>query len=829
MKKILLAFLLSLSLLGCSGDSVHRSSDSLADKSLSKMMFFNFIESVFGCDSAETAASWATMFSNKNTTSGYECQGENNTFVDLSKIMDVEDNTVTVIVGVAVGLIALLSILFAIQAWATGNEILTKNTAGRALEIALNIIFRYKAKSIFVVALALGWMIATGFLERVDEEKLLKEKTVEIPHFSVKTSFAKSIFDYQLCVKSSTITSDEDPSINILKTDTGYILEGHYKYCELSGGFAIDKLGNEIAKANNLFDYEKMQENSIISNLRTLFQKTDLVAKRAASSKSLTIVVNLPSPMTCSNTPSTYDGLTVEDRTEVIWKDLECASRDFVVSMTKFKGMTEERMDSLAELNGTRRVHLCEGEFSNPPYLKKSQMVEKYRSCIATNCSESLYACSIALSKFNEVSKEKQIDFLTTSTFSVFEDEPEIRSAKMFLGTLSANLQFDEDPPPFGFDKNYVAKLPATPMKDSNMTYEEIKALLFNIQILTYEKAAMNFSVSDFINRQIDPDNGGLYGTQRYIDCSKSYFTITPNNYDCGSFIYESKLLGYTMYAGAVQLAMMNKLLKPKEGFKKMDKKDVGYTAATETMKKAGVNKKILALALPFLVDNVGALVFEDVFQQNYHKIMGQKGEYYAALTCVMLSPTCSNAIDNITALLFLGYGVFAWVIPLSPLFIIFGILNTYYGRPIYRAVINIIYYIIKFGSEQVRRDVDKHDLVTFTENLAIKPLAIAMYFVFSQLLFYIIMLFIVQDIEKFVAAILGISTDEHGFTGQIIVSIFSVVFIYFFYVLSLLVWIKGVNSLDNREGTVTSSDGRIQNAAEYKSYAKALKGKGMD
>lgn len=829
MKKILLSFFLALSLFGCSGDAVHRASDNVASKDLSKVMFFNMIESVFGCKYAIIAADAATFFSPSNTKAVYECQGENNTFVGLSTIRDAEDHTVEVIIGVPIALLALLSIIFVIQSYSSPAKILTLNTGNRILEVSLNLFFRFKTVLIFVIALGIGWMLATGFLDEVDKEKLLKEKSVEIPNFSVKAAFAKSIYDYQLCVKSSTIVTDEDPSIIILKTDSNYILEGHYNQCELTGGFVIDKQGIEIAKANGFFDYESMQENSIISNLRTLFKKTDTIAKRTAISKSINMIVNLPENLSCDNIPKSYDGLTKEDRAEAVWKEIECASRDFVVSMTKFKGMTEERMDTLAELNGTRRVHICEGEFGDTPYLNRQQMVEKYRSCIATNCAESNYACSIALSKFNEANKEKQIDFLLTSTFSVFEDEPEIRSAKMFLGTLTANLQFDETPPPFGFDKNHIAKLPATTMKDSTMSFKEVQELLLNMKILEYEKAALEFSPSDFINRQLDPDNGGLYGMQRFIDCSKSYFTITPNHYDCGSFIYESKLVGYTMYSGALQLISMNKLMKPKEGYKKLDKTDPSYTAATEAMKMAGVNKKILALALPFLVDNVGALVFEDVFQQNYHKIMGQKGEYYAALSCVMLSPSCSKAIDNIAGALLIGYAVFAWVIPLSPLFIIIGILNSYYGRPIYRSIINIIYYIVKFGSEQVRRDIDKHDLVTYTENLAIKPFAIAAYFVFSQLLFYIIMLFIVQDIETFVSALFGIKADSDGFVGQIVVKVFSVVFIYFFYVLSLLVWIKGVNSLDSREGTVTSSDGRIQNAAEFRSYAKAMKGKGMD
>ncbi|WP_372821399.1 hypothetical protein ACCE15_19235 [Pseudomonas parafulva] len=829
MKKLIFGFLLAITLVGCSDDTMHTSADKLAAKDLSKNMYFNRLEAEKGCAVAQEAvASLPTSSKSDSAKPTYECQGDNNTFTSFENILDVKDLTVSTILSGFLFLLLVFGSIVTIKNYSTGNKALTANNLGKGLSFVFNVILRHKVGVILGFIGTYAYMIASGFLDEMDEQKLLKEKSSEIPDFSVKTAFAKSIYDYQICVKASDFKDvDDDARIKIIKTDAAYLIEAKYKYCELNGRFAIDKQGIEIAKANNLFDYEAMQEKSIIENLSKLIESTDLVATRTVIAKKSLDIVKLPEILTCENTPVSYTGLSKEDKAEVIWKDLECASRKFVVNMTKFKGMTEENMDTLAELTGTRRVHICEGEFSEQPYLKRKDMIERYRSCIASNCSESTYACSVALSKFNQVNQVNQVDFLTTTTFNIFEDEPDARSAKMFLGTLNADLVFDENPPPFSLEKKYIAAINVSTNANGNIEYKDIQSFLLNMKLLDWEKAALNFSITDFINKQLDPDNGGLYGMQRFLDCSKSYFTIDANKYDCGSFVYESKLFGYTLLAGGKQLALMNKLLSPKENFKKLDKTDPAYTAANAAMKTVGIDRKILALALPFLVDNLGGVIFEDVFQQNYHSIMGQKGEYYAAMSCVMLSPSCADAIDLIANLCMIGYVVFTWVIPLSPLLMVIPIMNSYFGRQLYKTITIVFFYIIKYGSDQIRRDIDKHDMWIYLENVLIKPMAIVIYFVYSNIFFYIIMMFIVQDMELFIGDIFRISSED-GMAGQAIIKIFSVLFINMFYMLCLFIWLKCCDSLDKRDGTVTHSDGRIQNQAEFRKHAQAMKGKGL-
>ncbi|WP_329028856.1 hypothetical protein [Pseudomonas aeruginosa] len=832
MKKLLFAFLLSLTLIGCSGDSVHRSSNELSKEDISHSLFFNMMEVIFTCELTQTAADFVQTGDSLQKAK-YECQGENNPFADLSGIISIEDKTIAFITKAFLTFALIVGFIFTIMYYSTGNKILTLNNTGKVLEIALNVLFRYKARIIICVAVVAGYMLVFGFIQEIDKEKLYKERSVEIPHFSVKNTFVKSIFDYQLCVKSSDFEpTGESPNIRIFKTNNGYRIEAQYKYCELTGGFAIDTQGNEIAKLNNLFDYESMQEQAITKNLNKLIAKTELVAQRTVIAQNTYDVVKIPEILTCTNTPISYSGLTDEDKSEVIWKDLECAGREFVVEMSKFNGMTEERMDTLSELTGTRRVHICEGEFTDQPFTNKEGMLEKYRACISSNCSESgsTYSCGVALSKFNEMNQDKKIDFLTLSTYSVFENEPEIRSAKMFLGTLSAQLTFENTPAPFTIERNEMVSFPvSTSNTTSQMSYQKVVDFLNKVDLLTWKKAALSFSVSDFINRQLDPDNGGLYGIGRFLDCSTSFFSMTLKNYDCGTFQSESKLLADTFYASATQLVLMKNLMKPKSGREKLKKTDTGYQAAQAGFNSFGINKRIVAYALPFLADYTGSMLFEDVFQENYHRVMGQKGEYYTALLCIELSQTCADSVETVSVGLYTGYAIFGWVIPFAPYFIMIGFLARYHGKAIYRAIINIMYFIIKYGSEQVRRDVDKHDLVIFIEDLILKPLAIGVYFVFSQIMFYVIMIFYIEDIRGFTGSVFGLNAQTHGMTGEIIVTVFSLMFVYFFYIVSLMIWISGVNSIDDREGNVTSSDGRIQNAAELRSYAKAMKGKGMD
>lgn len=828
MKKLFFAFLFTI-LAGCSGDSVHRAAEKLDDQPLNKIMFLNAVESLFGCENTQDVVELVQFFRTQKAV--YECQGEFNTFVSTYEVVDKTDHTMHYILGVCVFGFVLAAIVFIIKNRSTGTKILTLNTAGEFLGFVIHTAMRAKLRFIFALFCIVGWMLSTGFLKEADDAKLFQEKAVEMPHLSVKNRFAKDIYNYLLCVKSNTFDSKENPSINILKTNNGYKLEAQYQYCQLNGGFVIDKEGVEIAKANSFFDYEKMQEEQIVKHLNTLISKIDLVAKRTAIAQKTQHQVTIPKLLTCENTPVSYTGLTKEDRYNVIWKDLECAGRSFVLSMNKTKDMTEDRLESLVLISGSRKIHMCDGAFTTQAFTDRKGMQEKYKSCITENCSgsASLYACSVALGKYNKVATKRYMDFLITSTFSIFEDEPDTRSAKMFLGTLNAKTQFDENFTPFTIDRKPMALLPVSLESSSQMSFQDVANFLQFIDLLDLEKAAIEFSPLDFLNRQIDPGNGGIYGTDRYKKCFSNPYGIFDKSYDCGGFTYESKLLGDKFYAGWMQLVLMNKLMTAKEGREKLAKTDPAYTAAKEGMKMAGIKKTALAAILPFMFDDLGGLIFEDVYQENYHEVMGQKGEYYAAMTCVMISKPCADVIDKATDALFIGYVIFSWVIPLTPLFVMTGLIAAYFTPVFFRPMTMVLRFIIQFGKEQNDKSIDKHDVVLESENLILKPMSIAVGFILSQIFFLILAVFFIQDITEFTSSIVEITATEAGPLGEIIITLYSLFFIYLFYMVSMFLWVAYIASVERRDGVVTTADGKIQNAAEMKRYGKALKGKGLD
>ncbi|HFZ2576814.1 TPA: hypothetical protein ACIJ25_006404 [Pseudomonas aeruginosa] len=829
MKKLLFAFLISTSLLGCSGDSVDKSADKLREKSLNQVMFLNAMESVFGCETTQDAVDLVQF--NKTNKATYECQLDNNTFVATHEVISKTDGTLQYLFKGFISALIVIGLIVAIKHRSTGTKFLSYNNTGKFLSLVINVFLRYKIRFIWAILIFAGWMIATSLLEELDDEKLYKEKSVEIPHFSVKTVFAKSIYDYQLCVKSSDFnTSNEDPSIRIIKSNNAYKIEAQYRYCELNGGFQIDKEGIEVAKANGLLDFEAFQEQSIVANLKRLFEQTDLVAQRTIIAEPTYDVVRIPQILTCENTPTSYSGLSDEEKSEVVWKDLECASRAFVVATNKFSGMTEERMDTLQTLTGGRRVLLCEGELSNQPFTNREGMKERYKACVSRNCTDggSIYSCGVALSKFNIANQEKMIDFLSLSTFSVFESEPEIRSAKMFNGTLNAQFVFEENPSPYTVNRKTLATFTVSKIQNSKMSYQAVGNFLNKVDLITLKNAAINFSPMDFISRQLDPGNGGVYGTKRYLSCFTNPFSLFDNKYDCGSLFSESTLVGNVMYVGAGQLTLLNSFLKPKTGRKKLDKTDTSYTTAKEGLKLAGIDRKKAALLLPFLFDEAGGMVFEDVYQENYNQVMGQKGEYFAAMTCITISKACADVVETVADGLYIGYVIFSWVIPLTPLLTFLGLLAAYFAPALFTPITIVIRYIVKYGKNENREDLDKHVMVTQGENLLLKPFAMVVGFIISQLIFYIIAIFFIQDITEYTSEVIDL-TSEAGMAGDFLNTIYSMCFVYFFYIISVFLWISYIASVERSDGVVTSSDGKIQNASEMRRYGKAMKFKGLD
>lgn len=829
MKKLIFGFLLTLSLFGCSGDSVHRSAEKLDDDSLDHKMFLNITESLFGCEETKTVVEVVQHWRVQKAT--YNCQGENNTFVDMHPLIDGSDTILHKLLSVCMlGLMAAY-IVFAIKNRSTGTKILSLNTVGLFSGFLIHLVMRYNIRLIFAFFLIAGWMLATGFMKDSDNIKQFQDKAVELPSLTVKNKFSKDLFDYLLCKNSTGFVTSENPNLFIVKTGNGYKIQAQYKYCEFDGSFGIDTAGIEIAKKNSFFDYEKMQETEIISELQKLVGRIDLIAKRAAIAQNTLDVVRVPQILTCENTPVSYSGLSNEDKYNVIWKDLECASKPFVLALNKTSGMTEERLETLATLTGSKKIHICDGEFVQQAMTDKAGMLQKYKSCINTSCGgdASLYACSVALGKYNRIDEKVNLDFLTTSTFSIYDEEPEIRSAKMFMGTLQGRTIFNKEPIPFTVDRNPIATLPVSIASDSRMSFQKVGDLLTAFDIIAKEQSVAEFSVSDFLSKQIDPGDDGFIGTTRYFSCLSNPFGIFKDKYDCGGYIYESKLIANKFEALWGQITLAKTLLTPKSGRGKLDKTDPAYTAASEGMKYAGIPKTALAALLPFMFDEVGGLLFEDVYQENYSSIMGQKGEYYAAMGCIMSSKTCADVLDSAADALMIGMIIFGWIIPLTPLFIMTGLIAKYYSKSFIKPMLMIIRFIVKFGQNDQRPDLDKNEVVIECENLILNPLTISVGYILSQILFGVIAIFFIGDIVEFTRSVIEITNGDAGYLGEILTIIFSLIYIYLFYMISMMSWVAYVASVERSDGNVTTSDGKIQSAADLRRYRKATTGRGLE
>lgn len=829
MKKVLALIFLLTFLAGCENDSVHRASARMAaDKEISHDMMLNAMEAQYGCPYAESAVELAQRGVPDEQKAKYICQGDNNTFTSVNEPREKGNTIIQVIVGIVLAPLIVLSIILGIKNRSTGTPILSKNAVMSIIEHAFNLIIRFKMVYILLIAAIFGLMITTNAGYEIKEKMVYREDPIKIPNFSVKTGLALNIFEYQLCIKASTLpSSTTNSSIRISKQGYGYKIKAGYLNCQLDGGFAVDRLGNDIAKKLSLLDYELLQERTVRENLSPLIAATDALAQRVANAEKQIIRRNIPEYLTCENLPTDFSGLEPEDMHEVVMKSLECSSREFVFKMSKYSGMTEKLIDDNEIKNGNRNVYMCSGDFFMHTGTDLAGIRAKYQSCVTANCngSGSSYACGVALAKLDSVTEDKKINLLTITTSGFYEKPISYRSTKMILGTIATRFTMVEEATPPNDEDQPVASFPSSTVH-GRMSYEATNNFYTQSDLIYAEKNKQEFSISKLIS-MLDPGNGGLFGIDKFFTCYNQPYTVTPEGFNCSDFDSESKILGNTMWASASMLTLGNKLLKPTGGRTKEKAEEVAYGAMKGGLNVLGVTKKATAFFLPFIYSE-GLPVFEDVFEENFQRVMGQRSEYYAAMTCIQLSSSCSATIDTVASLLYAASVVFNFVMPLAYLFAFIAILAGYLAFIYAKGILAGPRYAIKYGSHDMRKDLDKHDSIIDIENVALKPISMFVGFYLSNMFFVVFSLIYIGNPYEFATAVLSIGVDDL-LAGKVVASIVALLVIYIAFVsCGVMTWIHYIASVENRDGSVTNSDGKIQNAAELGKYAKTMTGKGL-
>lgn len=828
MRKLLALFIFLTLLAGCEGDSVHRAAERMSnDNSLDKNMVLNAFEAQYGCDVVQDSVERAQRGVSDTGKAKYNCQGDNNTFTSVNEPREKGENIIQTVVKVIMVPFLLLGILVVIQNKSTGNNGIKTNVFIFILENAFNLIVRFKMVSILVFLAIFGLMISKNAQNEILEQKVYREAPIKIPNFSIKTGLALNIFEYQLCIKSNTIPqSNEDAAIRISKIGYGYELKGAYMNCQLDGGFAVDRLGNEIARRYSLLDFETLQERQVRENLAKLIAATDVLATRVAAAEGEVIRRSVPDFLTCENLPTQFSGMEPEDTHNVVMKTLECVSRDFVFNMSRYSGMTEKEIDNLEAKTKGRNVFMCSGEFVKQTGTDLAGIRAKYQACVTQNCngSGSSYACGVALAKYNSVFPDEEADLLTIPTTGFYEKPINYNSAKMILGTISVKFTMDEEVKPRKQNGMPIASFPSSSAY-GRMTYEQTQNFYTRSDLFYSEKHKQNFSVSNLIS-QLDPGNGGLFGLDKFFACYNQPYSITPEYHNCQDFPSESKILGNTFWASASMLTLGNKLMKKSDARKKEKAEEVAYSAIKGGISVVGISKKVAAGFLPFIYSE-GLPVFEDVFEENYQRIMGQRSEYYAAMTCSLLSDACSRTIDTIASILYAASVVFNFVIPLGYLLAFITILTGYFAFIYAKGTLAGPRYAIKYGSDQARNDIDKHDSIIDMENTWLKPLAFVTGFYLSNIFFLIFSLIYIGNPYEFASSILSISLNDL-FVAKVVASVVALLTIYISFTACVMMWVNYIASVEHRDGVVTASDGKFQNAAELGRYAKSMTGKGL-
>jgi hypothetical protein len=848
MKFILIAAL-SLFLSGCWDSTIQsevNKSASTADQTkIDRDIRNNVIEGFRGCEEAQEIiersykkyiAIGVDSINPKYNCSGKDgVNGSDNTNPIPSIVGETYDNIISRVDWFITGASSIFILIILAQkklALASSSPMRTKNMAITVIEG----IFSYILALCITYVLFSIWTIGVGWanqMNRLDNDNnQYKETSAMIPSFSYKNARLQNILDYQICIKSKSFTDeDQDPSIKIFKTSGGRAISASYGRCRLDGAYALDSKGVEIAKAYNMFDYAKVQDDALEQALRSFIASSEIIAVNYSKGLHTTLYPTTfkEDSATCS-IPELgaidthyFNELSLEKYKAFA---LNCLSREFVYQLVKPNNMSMDAIDNQQARLQHRNTFICTGGYTQKAMLTQEESLKVYESCIQENCQalSSPYACGTALNSYFVMKDDQFRQFLTLPASDKRRKVIDNTSSLRLVDTFNAQFTLMEEREFYQQGGSLLSTIPVGTSK-GDLTIQEIdKSFAMGHQMKV--DGMGGFNLDSVIGRFTGAD--GFAGSKRFVVCMQ-HANVMSNGFDCGNVYSEMYRFGLKMTIVGSQLKLAS-AINSSPNKKKMKGADLEYTSMKKLMGNfmtVGNAKKMLVWGMPMVTDGIGAtasfVANDDGFADEFFDKTNTYSEFYTMMLFSQLNDAAASIVSNAANAMTAMGQFFMYLLPLSDYFIFYGILAATLTEMVFNGVTYKFRWLVNLDATQERKDLDRAVIFLYMEKLLFASMTTTLGFLMIPHIFTATMMIVVGDLNEFSLSLFG---WQSGIRAAIIASLMSIlVFVVIYKVTSSLMNVVSGHAEHFMHGKVSAQDKRIQGTAEAKAVMKAYKG----
>jgi len=787
------------------------------------------------CDQAQEINNYASrenLIVGSNTDEiKYECQKENNAIPNQGKYID---NLVSIMIWFVMGLVGVVLLIAnfdKLKALKAGNAIRTSNTATKVAYNAMMfglIIFVF---SLFLFAANLTIQWGTEIAKKDFENKAFKEMSVEIPDFSSKNERISPITEYLMCIRSSDMTSTQNPSLNMFETAGGFGFKATYDRCSLDIAVDTDNKGDTMAKYLDIVpNYKQKQGEAVKAALQRLIQDGSKIANTYSKALHSSLMASGfdAGKLTCDiDSLAAIDTYYFNKRELAKYKAFadDCLSRNFVFELTKAPGFTMQAVDDQEITLGHRRRLVCDGTYEQKSLVSKDEIEEQYKACIQKNCSDligsgSPYACSVALNKYFMVKDDRYHQFLMLPASDVKRKIFSNSAEQSVINSFNSSFAFLEKREYYQTTNDATSTINITAAKGLIQRSELEEA--FATGDKTVFESITSYDFSTIINHFISAD--GFAGSTRFITCIQAPYQM-KDGFDCGNVYEEFNIFGAKATVLGAQLSMGSMLHSAPDRRKKVTE-DIALSGTKKIFDMAlgKSSNKVKAYFIPIATDGA-AVAADSVFGTKSTSLTGNYPTYYAMMILLEVMPEAGKTLINIMAGALFAVGqMFMYLLQTIELFAFLTIIYKLITEILFHSQTYPLLWMIDIDSPPERRDLDRPAIILAVEKILFLGLTVTSAYLLIPSIFSGVLSTLIGPLNEFSLGIFGWSAGIVSTFAATLISILVVVIIFKIAASLLTNMRKHFESM--YFGEMTAHDLRTQGIEEQKAIARAYKGK---
>lgn len=227
---------------------------------------------------------------------------------------------------------------------------------------------------------------------------------------------------------------------------------------------------------------------------------------------------------------------------------------------------------------------------------------------------------------------------------------------------------------------------------------------------------------------------------------------------------------------------------------------------------------------IPIISDGVGLVAGEKVFGSKYYEMTGQKGEFYALMALVAISPDASKLVGYASTAMFSVGQLFIYMLPLMDYFNFIAVVSVIFLKLIFNSTTIQLQWIMNLDTKEKNKDIDRSPSIIYLEELLLSFPSLVSAYLLAPKLFTATFIFVTGNLNEFSSSMMSLGTVVGATFIASFVAVFVVIMTY-----SICSSFYGSFKsfvIAKYHGEVTKADLKAQGADEMKAMARAYKGK---